>query len=263
MLKNSAPLRILLVEDEPLFAELLAVYLENMGYEPLGPSENATQALALCQEGTWPDLALLDINLRGPVDGVELAQQLVARRPLPLIFLTSQQDRESFDRARRLGPAAYLVKPITPEALQRAIELAIANFAAGHGSLPIREDEPANAPVFAEANTGVLLPEALFVKEDGVLVKVRLPDVRWVEADGVGCRLALADRVVQVNQNLRELAPILSAMDFVQIESNYLVNAHHIERVDPVRNLVQVGGQLLPLTSRYRDELLRRLQLAG
>jgi DNA-binding LytR/AlgR family response regulator len=258
MMTQSTPLRILVVEDEPLFAEQLEMALEKLGYQPIGPAATAAEALALCQPSSWPDLALLDINIDGPTDGIALAAQLQASQPLPIIFLTARADDATFAQARPLGPAAYLIKPVTADALQRSIELAVANFVASHA--PAAE-EPDHQPVFPSNNTGMLVPDVLFVKQDGLLVKVRLTEIQWIQAEAKQCRLQLQGREVLVRQPLRELALLLPSQQFVQIQRSYLVNVNHIDRLDPVRNLVQVGAHVLPLSLTYRDELLRRLQL--
>jgi DNA-binding LytR/AlgR family response regulator len=255
---STKPLSILVVEDEPLYAEQLEIILKRLGYHCLGPAADAPASLALIVRHGWPDLVLLDINLRAALDGVDLGAQLSAAHPIPLIFLTSRADSEMFARASRLAPAAYLIKPVTPDALQRAIELAIINFAAAHGSSSIEPDSTIKP---LASNSGVLLPEALFVKKDGLLIKVLVSTIQWVQADGKHCQLALAGQIVQVRQGLRELARLLPVEQFVQIQRSYLVNINYVERIDPINNLVLVADQLLPLGLTYRDELLRRLRI--
>lgn len=260
-------LRILVVEDEPLFAAQLEDALLELNYHVIGPAYDGGAALHLARTTSPPpDVALLDIHL-GPrsADGIAVAASLLADRRLPLIFLTSQADTASFERARSLGPAAYLVKPADPTALQRAIELAVANFTAPVSPEPtVSDDDEHNleGSLFAKAGTGALLPNALFVKEDGLLVKVSLSDISWVMAEGKHCRLALrAGTNVLVRQPMREISQHLPAGQFVQIQRSYLINAECIERIDPVRNIVQVAGQLLPIGRAHRDALLERLHL--
>jgi len=268
MSSANSSLRVLIVEDEPLFADLLEEALLDLSYHVIGPAYDAAGAMALLRSTSPPpDVALLDIHLgeRGP-DGIELAARLLAERPLPLIFLTSQTDTESFERARQVGPAAYLVKPADAGALQRAIELAVSNFVAAHpsGSTPAadEDDHGAEGPIFTSATTGALLPNALFVKEEGLLVKVNLEEISWIVTEGKTCRLALSKgRIVSVRQPLRDISQHLPAEKFVQIQRSYLINADCIERIDPVRNIVQVSGQLLPIGRAYRDALLERLHL--
>ena len=266
-------LRILVVEDEPLFAEQIEAALDDLHYHVLGPVPDAAAALALVSAvAVPPDVALLDIHLRGGgPDGIALARELLARRPLPLIFLTSLADDASFTRARTVGPAAYLVKPVDPAALQRAIELAVANFANHHATNNDGDDgddgpraEPSREAqaVFAGPESGVLLPDALFLKTEGLLVKVPLADILWVTPEVGLCRFVLTKgRTVTTRQNLRDLTGYLPADRFVQIHRSYLINADAIERLDPVSNIVQVSGQLLPLGKVYRDDLLRRLRM--
>jgi DNA-binding LytR/AlgR family response regulator len=264
---NSA-LRVLVVEDEPLIAGQLEAVLADLAYQVIGPAPSVATALTLARTAPLPpSVALIDINLggRGP-DGIDLARQLLAERPLPLVFLASQADAASFARAQQLGPAAYIVKPVDPTALQQAIELAVVNFAAiqqlgGHAAIFV-DEEPGAPSEFAIPDTGFLLPQALFLKEEGLLVKVLLNEISWITADEGGCRLALSGgRTVQVRQTLRELTDQLPGNQFVQIQRSYIINANCIERIDPVRNIVQVSGQLLPLSRSYRDELLKRLRL--
>ena len=263
-------LRVLVVEDEPLFAEQIEAALDDLGYRVVGPAADATAALALVKApNPPPDVALLDIHLRGGgPDGIALARQLLARRPLPLIFLTSLADDASFARARSVGPAAYLVKPVEPAALQRAIELAVANFATARpadetADDATRADHARDAQaVFAGPSTGALLPDALFVKEEGLLVKIPLSDIHWVTTQDGVCRFVLSKgRTATTRQKLRELAAYLPADRFVQIHRSYIINADSIERLDPVSEIVQVCGQLLPLGRVYRDDLLKRLQV--
>ncbi|WP_460504129.1 LytR/AlgR family response regulator transcription factor, partial [Hymenobacter agri] len=180
-------------------------------------------------------------------------QQLLAHQPLPLIFLTSRTDGETFGRAEQLGAAAYLTKPATLDALQRALALALRNFAARY---------PA-ADTFWQAPSGEALPDSLFIKENGMLEKIRLSEVQWVTADDKHCRLVLAHRTVQVRMPLRELVRHLPASSFVQIQRSYYVNLNHIERLDTGRHLVQVGEHILPVSRTLQEELLRRLRTIG
>ena len=244
-------LRVLVVEDEALHAEQVEAVLLGMGCEPVGPAASAQVALALYR--TEPvDLVLLDIGLRGPTNGLQLAQQLLAHHRVPLIFLTSFASEEAFAQAQALKPAAYLTKPLDAAALRRAMLLAVNN-------------QPARAwPAHAEAATpgpvaGRPMPETVFVKENGLLEKVNLSEVHSVAANNKMCSLVLAGRSLEVRMPLRELARLLPAERFVQIQRSYFINLEHIERLDPARHLVQVGKQVLPVGRLYLPELISRL----
>jgi DNA-binding LytR/AlgR family response regulator len=241
-------IRVLVVEDEPIYADQLEAYLQDLGCEFIGPAADARMALSLFRTEAV-DLVLLDVHLRGLIDGIELAGQLQALRPVPLIFLTSRADDEAFDRARPLGPAAYLIKPVAFDALKRALALAIDSFTA----------PAASTPSVSTSQPLAKLPETLFIKENGLLEKIRISEIQSVEADNKVCRLVLAGRVVVVRMPLREVMRHLPPDHFVQIQRSYYINLYYLERFDPVRNLAQVGEQVLPVSQTYHHELLRRL----
>jgi two-component system, response regulator PdtaR len=121
------PIRVLLAEDNDLVALTLEEYLSDLGLHIVGVARSGTEAVELAQR-VQPDLAILDIKLPG-MDGTEVAQQMYAERPLPIIMVTAFTDRETIRKAERAGALGYLVKPVSAEALGPAIDIAMARFA--------------------------------------------------------------------------------------------------------------------------------------
>jgi len=254
-------MRLLLVEDDPLYQRLLTETVLDLGYDPVGPAATASLALRLC-DSQLPDLVLCDIHLAGEPDGIGLAQELRTRYPqLPLIFVTSLADAPTFSRARAVGPAAYLTKPFDEATLQRAIELALYNASHAREAQPGEQELP-EALVFGQ---GQLLADACFVRDRGRLVKVPLAEVRWIEATDRHCDLHRASgSKVTLRLSLRELARQLDGEQFVQVHRSFLINAQHLEALDPASDsLTLKGGAQLPLGRAYRDALLARLRLLG
>ena len=268
-MSSPAPIRLLLVENEPLAARLLTVLVRGLGYEPVGPVATAAEAINLFRESQPPvEMALLDIGLDGERDGIELAQELRASRPLPIIFLTSFADEATFGRAKLARPAAYLLKPYDAAALQHALELALLNYAAGHaaplpGTLAGEAEEHSDDDLQLHWGHDVLLSDCLFLRDRGRLVKVRLTDIQYVEADNKYCTLVTTTGRYLSRQPLRELALELSPRQFVQIQRGYLVNVDFIESFDEGQTAVVVAGTTLPLSRSYREALLHRLRLVG
>ncbi|GAB3861428.1 hypothetical protein GCM10028822_40880 [Hymenobacter terrigena] len=258
---TNPPIRILLVEDEPLFARLLLTLVRGLGYVPVGPVASAEEALDLYRELPRPDLALLDINLSGDLDGVDLARELQARQPLPIIFVTSLADREHFARARALSPAAYLLKPFDQTALEHAIELALHNFAKGLAA--VETTNPAAGEALLNWGHDLVVRECIFLRERGRLTKVCIDDIHYVEAGEKYCVLMTAHGKFAVRMSLRELALELPATRFAQSQRGYLVNADHIDYIEPATNTLSVAGTVLPLGRSYREALLSQFRLVG
>jgi CheY-like chemotaxis protein len=125
MADASKPVTILIVEDEALVASLIMELLGEMGFEVTGIAASGPGALALARDNP-PRLALIDIRLAGPLDGIELACRLRQEFAIPAIFLSGMIDPETALRAQAAQPLALMQKPLRPSEVFNAIERAIA-----------------------------------------------------------------------------------------------------------------------------------------
>jgi PAS domain S-box-containing protein len=116
--------KILIVEDEFVVAAGLQAGLEAMGYEVVGLAASGEDALEQARAAR-PDLALMDIKLRGEMDGVDAALALRRELELPAIFLTAFADDSFLERARQALPMGYLLKPYQERELRSTIEMAL------------------------------------------------------------------------------------------------------------------------------------------
>jgi CheY-like chemotaxis protein len=111
-------LKVLVVEDELLIADYLAMLFEEAGHEVAGTVANAEDALAMLGSGEGVDLVSLDVRLPGPMDGVELAGRLRARQGPPFLFITGSGDPDHRARCEAVHPLAILQKPVSAAALE-------------------------------------------------------------------------------------------------------------------------------------------------
>jgi signal transduction histidine kinase len=119
-----SPIRVLVVEDESIVALDIQHRLRAMGYAVVGLALTGAEALELA-ERTEPDLVLMDIRLKGPLSGIETAEQLRTKRDIPVIYLTAYTDQATLDRARISEPFGYVVKPFEDRELNITIEIAL------------------------------------------------------------------------------------------------------------------------------------------
>lgn len=116
--------RILIVEDEAIPALDLEEALTEAGFVVTGVAASTPEALVLA-ESNPPDLALLDIHLKGSIDGVNLAEALHERWVVAHVFLTADTKPETLARANRTDPLGYIVKPYEDDELLSGIEIAL------------------------------------------------------------------------------------------------------------------------------------------
>ena len=115
--------KVLVVEDDPLIATELSRRITAMGHTVSGVAASRDEMIDAC-ELVFPDVVLMDIGIRGPVDGIVAAYELFERYKLRVIYLTGDADVSSMERAKATRPYAYLLKPVSAAELRGAIEIA-------------------------------------------------------------------------------------------------------------------------------------------
>lgn len=122
-------IKVLIVEDEPLIAKNIGMYLNNNNYEVAGIAYDPEEAFYQLKKER-PDFAILDINLESDKTGIDVAEYINKNNFIPFIYLTSYSDKETIDKAKLTNPAGFIVKPFNEKTLYATIEIALANHAA-------------------------------------------------------------------------------------------------------------------------------------
>lgn len=187
------PHRILVVEDESTIAMYLRTYLEDFGYEVVGLESSAPEAIAAADR-LKPDLVMMDVIIRGPMDGIAAAEAIRRRHNIPVLFLTAYGDTKTLQRAKAVGPYGYLLKPFRAEELRAMIEVALFK----HGlELRLRESEQWFAKTLHCISDGVVATDA-----DGA-VRFMNPTAEaltgWRQEEAVGRRIEDVVRIVTEN----------------------------------------------------------------
>ncbi len=115
--------RIMLVEDEKVVSADIQECVKGLGYEVVGAATTGTEALRLAAN-TLPDLVLMDIKLKGVLDGIDVAAALYDQLKIPVVYLTAHADAEILERAKKTAPSGYVLKPFDDRTLRTAIEIA-------------------------------------------------------------------------------------------------------------------------------------------
>src|SRR5215471_1232106 len=121
-------LKILIVEDEPVIAENIAMYLNNYDFAVSAIAYDDEEAINQLNCNT-PDAVILDINLDAAMNGIQIAEYINNNCRLPFLFLTSYADKETLEQAKTVEPWGYIVKPFNEKTLLASLEIAISNFA--------------------------------------------------------------------------------------------------------------------------------------
>jgi DNA-binding NarL/FixJ family response regulator len=116
--------KIGIVEDSTVISLTLNDMVEHFGYSVCGPFSNAGDAMEKFIKDP-PDLILMDIVIKGSMDGISLAHEINRRLQIPIIYLTGHSDQAKLDRARITAPLGYIIKPFDPKQLQITLDMAV------------------------------------------------------------------------------------------------------------------------------------------
>lgn len=120
-------IRVLIVEDEVLIAEDIADSLNAIDYKVAGIAYSSEKALEILRKA-HPDIVLLDIHIKGSMNGIEVAHIINRDYRLPFVFLTSFADKQTVEEAKKTMPYGYVVKPFSEKELFSSLEVAIYRF---------------------------------------------------------------------------------------------------------------------------------------
>lgn len=115
--------RIVVVDDKPIRAQILARLLKDMGYEVCGVVDSGEKALELV-EHTNPDLVLMDIHLVGAIDAIEAATHIQTGWDVGVVYMFSSANDALWERSKRVEPVGYLMRPFGERELRYVIEMA-------------------------------------------------------------------------------------------------------------------------------------------
>ncbi|WP_445628551.1 response regulator [Nostoc sp. DSM 114167] len=126
-MQTKETVRVLVVEDEYILAINLQETLESLGYVVLDIADSAEEAIAKATE-LRPNLILMDIRLRGEIDGIQASEQIWHHLQIPIIYVTGHSDKSTVERATLTSPFGYILKPIKEQELYVAIQTALNRY---------------------------------------------------------------------------------------------------------------------------------------
>ena len=115
---------VLLVEDDNIIAKVAEWRLKNLGYSLCGRATTGAEAMELVVRNK-PDIVLMDINIKGEIDGIETARMIKKGFNIPVVYVTSHSDGPTLERAKETKPDGFIMKPFEDDDLRVAIELAL------------------------------------------------------------------------------------------------------------------------------------------
>lgn len=232
-------IKVLIVEDNSLVAEAIAIVLEKHFLDPVHTTGSGEEAVEYFKSNEV-DLVLMDVVLEGDMDGMEAAQAIRKHRQAPIIYLTDHVDEKHIERAKRTYPAGYLAKPYNEAELVRAIEFAF-NQA-------------------QEARSGADPQEDVFVRTDNQeFVRIYFKDVLYLKAARSYCKVVTDQRTYTLCSSMNQVHEKFDNRNFIRVHRSYVVNTKRITKLDG--NVIHIANEQVDMGKEFREGLMNSLKL--
>lgn len=224
-------MKILIVEDEPFVAEDLIDKLEKLPHEVevTGVAESYEAALEAIA-ARRPDLALVDIELKGKLTGIDLSEQL-NRQGIHFIYISSLEDLDVYYKAKTTGPVEYLPKPVNTLSLRNAL----------------MELESAIATTKSRRMH-------FFHDKNGIKKRIDADQIVYIKAGGMYCHIFFADDTKwMLSVPMGNVVEGLDHPDLLKIHRSYIINRKYITQIQGSSKVKMSVGPFLTITKPFKE----------
>lgn len=235
--------RILIVEDEILISSGIKLTLEQLDYDCI-MVDNGEDAISRFQSFS-PHLVLMDIGLRGKLDGLSTAAIIRRQSQVPIIFISEQNSRQVFELVKETKPLSYINKPFSDAEIIKAVELGLCQIV-----------QP--VPLSPAPTIGERVSDGVFVFTDNEHKKILFADILFIQADGMRTILYCTEnKTYSVALSSNHVVAQLAWPSLVRTSKSNYVNIHKVEgiRGDELR----IKEYTVTLSKTYKEEFLARI----
>lgn len=195
-----------------------------------------------------PDIILMDIQLKGILDGVETAKKMKKEFNIPIVYLTSNTNDILFNKAKATNPVTFIAKPLKRTALKHAIELATTKIKTNDSDIAISTD----------IESTLVLNDRIFVRNHERMIKIFIKDILYIISERNYTRIFSKNKEYLLVMTMKDLDKKLPIEHFLRIHRSYIINLSQVDEVAGTH--VVIANKAIPLSKSLRGDLLNRLQ---
>ena len=247
------PINILVTEDESIVRKDIERCLGNLGYNVVASADNGEDAISMAMKHK-PDLALMDIMIKGDMNGIAAAEEIKRNIDIPVVFLTAYADENTLNDAKLAEPHGYILKPFKDVDIQTAVEMALHK----HGKELEMRQETDFLRSLAEHKDDT---DIIFVKNRSRLIRVKNSDLLFVEALKDYVVVHTTNESYTIHSTMKDVETKLSGPDFMRVHRSYIVNIEAIESIKYAMITIAGMEKEIPVGGSYKDALAQRINL--
>ncbi len=248
-----AKTNVLVVEDESIVSKDIQHSLKKLGYNVVGAASTGEKAFELAAS-EMPDIILMDIMLKGDINGIETAERVKKELNIPVIYLTAYADESTLAKAKVTEPFGYIIKPFKEVDLHTSIEMALYKYSKEKEVLKERD-------LFYSLIENKDSNDFIFVKSKSRLVKIKTEDIYYVEALKDYVVINTLDSRYTIHSTMKDIVNKLSADHFIRVHRSFIVRVDKISSIEYPNLQLENEKKTVPIGGSFKDELIKKLNL--
>ena len=244
---------VLVVEDESIVSKDIQYSLKKLGYNVVGVAATGQKAIDLCGE-KMPDIILMDIMLKGDINGIEASTRIKESYNIPVIFLTAYADENTLSKAKVTEPYAYIIKPFKEIDLHTSIEMA---FYKHSKELEILKERDMLYNIVENKEN----KEFIFVKSKSRLIKLNTEDIFFIEALKDYVVINTINKRYTIHSTMKDIERKMPQDYFLRVHRSYIVRLDKIAQIEQPNLILEDNNKIIPIGGSYKEEMLKRINL--
>lgn len=251
-------INVLVVEDELIVSKDIQATLKKLGYAVVGSAATGEKALDIIKN-EHPDVILMDIMLKGDMNGIDVATIVKSEYKIPVIFLTAYADENILSKAKLAEPYGYIIKPFKEADLQSSIEMAFYKHQKEQETEKERNIQSAAFKATQEKQTHN--DGFIFVKSNSRLIKLNTADIYFIEALKDYVVINTADTRYTIHSTMKEIEQKMGEAEFIRVHRSFIVRLDKIVSIEYPNLHLENNKKIIPIGGSYREDLNNRIKL--
>jgi len=247
-------IKVFVVEDEAIVSKDIQNSLIKLGYDVIGFSSSGEKAIELLQDNS-ADIVLMDIMLKGEMDGIETAEIVKSDFNLPVIYLTAYADENTLSKAKITEPYGFILKPFKEVDLHTSIEMAIYKHKKEKEVIKERDF------LYSLVENKEKNKDFIFVKANSKLIKINTKDIYFIEALKDYVVIHTLDTRYTIHSTMKEIELKMGREDFLRVHRSFIVRIDKIASIEYPNLTLENEKKTIPIGGSFREDLNNKIRL--
>lgn len=247
-----AQISVLVVEDEIIVSKDLEHSLKRLGYKVVGTAATGLKAIELANEKE-PDIILMDIMLKGEMNGIEAADIIGKSLNIPYIYLTAYAEDYTLEKAKQTEPYGYIIKPFKEIDIKTAIEMAVYKH---QKNKEVKKERDLLYQIVENRGTS----DFVFVKSKSRFIKIKTEEILFIEALKDYVIIHTNSSKYTIHSTMKDIERKFDFDNFIRVHRSYIVNTDKIAAIEQHTIIIEDHKKEIPIGGSYKEKFIDKMK---